>query len=100
MQTVFRAILREEIDWKPFAAFSPSVRLAVIVGQPLQDGPYGIRIKVTVVELMPHTHAEDRIYPVISGIFYIRLGDEFDAEKLQAYPPGSVIVAKGRSPHC
>jgi hypothetical protein len=41
---------------------------------------------------MPHRHPEDRVYTVISGIFYIGLGDKFDAEKLQAYPPRSVII--------
>jgi hypothetical protein len=25
---------------------------------------------------MPHWHREDRIYPVISGVFYIGLGDD------------------------
>ena len=75
-QAVFRAILPEEIDWKPFAAFPASVRLAVVVGQPLQDGPYTIRVKVPRgVKLMPHRHPEDRIYTVISGVFYIGLGD-------------------------
>ncbi len=70
-QVVFRAVLPEEIDWKPFAAFPPSVRLAVVVGQPLQDGPYTIRVKVPRgVKLMAHRHPEDRIYTVISGIFY------------------------------
>ena len=33
-QEVFRAILAEDVDWKPFPAFPPSVRLAVVVGQP------------------------------------------------------------------
>jgi predicted ATPase len=33
-QAVFRAILPEDIDWKPFPAFPPSVRLAVVVGEP------------------------------------------------------------------
>src|SRR5215475_2045407 len=85
-QAVFRAILPEEIDWKPFAAFPPSVSLAVVVGQPLQDGPYTIRVHVPQdVRLMPHRHPEDRMYTVISGIFYIGLGDYFDAEKLVAY---------------
>jgi hypothetical protein len=36
---------------------------------------------------MPHSHREDRIYTVISGIFYIGLGDKLDAGKLEAYPP-------------
>ena len=33
-QAVFRSVLPEVIDWWPFPAFPPSVRLAVIVGQP------------------------------------------------------------------
>jgi len=51
------------------------------------------------VKLMPHRHPEDRIYTVVSGIFYIGLGDEFDAEKLQAYPPGAVIILPGNTSH-
>lgn len=99
-QGVFRAILPEEIDWKPFAAFPPSARLAVLVGQPSQPGPYTIRVKVPGgVKLMPHRHPEDRIYTVISGIFYIGVGDEFDAEKLHAYPPGAVVVLPGNTSH-
>ena len=43
-QDVFRSILPEEIDWKPFPSFPPSVRLAVVVGQPSEAGPYTIRV--------------------------------------------------------
>jgi quercetin dioxygenase-like cupin family protein len=99
-QAVFKAILPEEIEWKPFPAFPPSARLAIVVGQPLREGPYTIRVKVPGgVKLMAHSHPEDRIYTVISGIFYIGLGDKFDAEKLQAYPPGSVIILPGNTSH-
>ena len=70
-----KATLPENIDWKPFAAFPPSVRLAVVVGQPSESGPYMIRVKVPGgVKLMPHRHSEDRIYTVIAGVFYIGLG--------------------------
>jgi quercetin dioxygenase-like cupin family protein len=99
-QAAFRAVLPEEIDWKPFPAFPSSVRLAVVVGDPFREGPYTIRVKVPGgVKLMPHRHPEDRIYTVVSGIFYIGLGDDFDAEKLQAYPPGAVIILPGNTPH-
>ena len=99
-QAVFKAILPEKIEWKPFAVFPPSARLAIVVGQPLREGPYTIRVKVPGgVKLMPHSHPEDRVYTVISGIFYIGLGGEFDAEKLQAYPPGSVIILPGNTSH-
>jgi len=59
-----------------------------------------IRVRVPGgVKLMPHRHSEDRIYTVISGVFYIGVGEEFDPEKLEAYPPGSVIVLPGNTPH-
>jgi len=95
-QAVFRAILPEEVDWKPFPAFPPSVRLAIVVGQPLQEGPYTIRVKVPAGV---HRHPEDRVYTIISGIFYIGLGNRFDTDKLQAYPPGSVIILPGNTSH-
>jgi len=96
----FRSVLPEDIDWKPFAAFPPSARLAVVVGDPTKAGPYVIRVKVpSGVRLMPHKHPEDRVYTIISGVFYIGLGEQFDANKLQAYPPGSVIVLPGNTHH-
>jgi quercetin dioxygenase-like cupin family protein len=99
-QSTFAAILPEEVDWKPFPSFPPSARLAILVGEPAQAGPYTIRVKVPKgVKLMPHRHPEDRVYTVISGAFYVGLGDEFDPEKLQAYPPGAVIILPGDTSH-
>jgi quercetin dioxygenase-like cupin family protein len=99
-ESKFRSILPEEIDWRPFAAFPPAVRLAVLVGDPSQPGPYVIRVKVpSGVRLMPHKHPEDRIYTVMSGVFYIGLGERFAGDKVQAYPPGSVVILPGDTPH-
>ena len=99
-QDVFRSVLPDNIDWQPFPAFPPTVRLAVVVGKPTEPGPYTIRVKVPHgVKLLPHRHPEDRVYTVITGVFYIGLGEQFDPEKLEAYPPGSVIVLPGNTPH-
>lgn len=99
-QSAFRSVLPEDIDWAPFAAFPPTVRLAVIVGDPSKPGPYVTRVKMpSDVKLMPHSHPEDRIYTVMSGVFYIGLGEHFDGDKLRAFPPGSVIVLPGGTSH-
>ena len=99
-ESSFKTILPEDVDWKPFAAFPPSVRLAVIAGQPAEAGPYTIRVKVPGgVKLMPHRHSEDRVYTIISGVFYIGLGDRFDADKLEAFAPGTVVVLPGNTSH-
>jgi quercetin dioxygenase-like cupin family protein len=96
----FHAIRAEDIEWKTFAAYPPGVRMAVIVGDPARPGPYVIRVKVPMgTRMMPHRHPEDRIYTVMSGVFYIGLGAEFDESRLTAFAPGSVIVLPGGQAH-
>ena len=95
-----RAILPDDVEWNPFPALPPSVRLAVLVGQPANTGPYTIRVRVPCgVKLQPHRHPEDRVYTVISGIFYIGIGEQFAPDALRAYPPGTVVVLPGDTPH-
>src|SRR3954454_2242420 len=99
-QANFKAILPEDIDWKPFPAFPAGARLAIMVGHPAEPGPYVVRVKLPAgAKLMPHRHPEDRIYTVMSGVFYIGLGETFDEAQLTAYPPGAVIVLPGGTAH-
>jgi quercetin dioxygenase-like cupin family protein len=96
----FKAILPEQIDWKPFASFPLGVLLAVVVGHPAEAGPYVIRVKAPLgAKLMPHRHPEDRVYTVMSGVFYIGLGEKFDGDAVTAYPPGTVLVLPGDTWH-
>jgi hypothetical protein len=44
-QDRFRSVLCEGIEWTPFPAFQPTARLAVLVGEPSQPGPYVIRVR-------------------------------------------------------
>jgi len=98
--TALKSTLPEDVAWKPFPAFPPAARLAVIAGDPSHAGPYTIRVKLPHgTKLMPHRHPEDRVYTVISGVFYIGLGEEFDAAKLRAYPPGAVVLLPGGTSH-
>jgi quercetin dioxygenase-like cupin family protein len=96
----FKAILPDDIAWHRFDAFPAGVRLAILVGHPAQPGTYVVRVKAPGgAKLLPHMHPEDRIYTVISGVFYIGRGDRFDGDNVTAYPPGSVLVLPGNTPH-
>ena len=99
-QDRFRVISAEDVEWKPFAAFPPAARLAILVGDPTKHGPYVIRVKLPGgTKMLPHRHPEDRIYTVISGVFYIGLGADFNEAELTAHSPGSVIILPGNQPH-
>jgi hypothetical protein len=96
----FHVIHSEDVIWKVFPGFPAGARLAVLVGDPTKPGPYLIRVKLSAgVKMLPHKHPEDRIYTVISGVFYIGLGEEFDESKLSAHAPGSVLILPGGQPH-
>jgi quercetin dioxygenase-like cupin family protein len=96
----FHAIRSEDVVWTTLAAYPPAVRLAIMVGDPGKPGPYTIRVKVPDgVKMMPHKHPEDRVYTVMSGVFYIGLGEAFDETKLMAFAPGSVVVLPGGQSH-
>ena len=96
----FHAIRSEDVIWRPLAAFPPEARLAVLVGDPTLPGPYVIRVRLPGgIRLAPHRHPEDRIYTVISGVFYVGLGEVFDEQKLQAFAPGSIVVLPGGQAH-
>ena len=99
-QGLFHVIRAEDVVWKPFAAFPTLARLATLVGDPMRPGPYVIRVRLPAnVRMMPHRHAEDRIYTVISGVFYVGVGEVFDERKLTAHGPGSVVVLPAGTPH-
>jgi hypothetical protein len=95
-QERFVSVLPEQIDWKPFAAFPAGVELAVVVGNPTKAEPYVTRVRAPLgSKLMPHRHPEDRVYTVISGVFYIGFGDTFDGDAVVAYPPGTALILPG-----
>ena len=93
-------VLPEALVWRPFPAFPPQARLAVVAGCLIEHGMYVIRAKVpNGVKFMPHRHPENRIYTVMSGVFYIGVGEHFNGEAMIAYPPGSTVLLPGDTPH-
>ena len=93
------AINPEQIIWTADPAV-PGLQKSVLVGDAAQAGPFVKRVRLAAGALFkPHTHPEDRIYTVLSGILYIGYGDTFDDSQLRAYPAGSILVVPGGASH-
>jgi len=67
-----------------------AIQTIVLKGNPDQAGVYTIMLRVPAhTRIAAHSHRDDRVATVISGIWHIGYGDKFDQAKLKALPPGS-----------
>jgi hypothetical protein len=67
------------------------VHTKVLFGDPSKAGFYSILLYVPAhTTIQSHSHRDDRMATVVSGIWYFGYGDNFNAESLKKLPPGSV----------
>jgi len=91
--------LPNEIEFK--APLNPGAPAgASLYGSPSKAGLYVNRVKFTPgFKVMPHFHPDERTVVVLSGTFYMGLGEQFDESKMKAYPPGTFLSEPAQMPH-
>jgi quercetin dioxygenase-like cupin family protein len=76
--------------WMAGTGMLAGTQVAVLMGDPSKPGPYVIRLKVPANTSIPaHYHGGTEVVTVVSGTFYVGLGDKMDASKVTAFPAGS-----------
>lgn len=66
------------------------IRTRVLKGDPTKRGLYTIELDVPAhTRIEAHTHPDDRVVTVVSGVWSFGYGSRFDAKALKALPPGS-----------
>lgn len=87
-------LIEPELKWADAPPALPSgAKLAVLEGDPAQAGPFTMRIKVPAnYKVAPHWHPADEHVTVISGGFYMGLGDKFDEKVMKELTPGGFAV--------
>jgi len=80
-----------EIKWQEGPPSLPKgAMIAVLEGNPNKEGPFVFRVKVPDgYRVPPHTHPKTERVTVISGTFYIGMGDKFDETKTRPLPAGA-----------
>jgi quercetin dioxygenase-like cupin family protein len=73
---------------------------AFVLGSTKQSGLYVITALYPFgLKSTPHVHPDQRVMTVISGTFYAGTGDRFDESKVQALPPGSILIIPPNTLH-
>jgi quercetin dioxygenase-like cupin family protein len=80
-----------EIKWQEGPPSLPKgAMIAVLEGNPSQEGPYVFRVKLPDgFRVQPHTHSHPERVTVIAGTFNFGMGDQFDVTKTRAMPAGT-----------
>jgi quercetin dioxygenase-like cupin family protein len=78
----------------------PGTRLAVVQGDPSKEGAFVYRLKMPAeYRIPPHLHKAGENVTVLSGTFYIGLGEKFDQGTGQALPAGGFVSIPPNHPH-
>jgi hypothetical protein len=68
----------------------PGAKVALLEGNPAKPGPFVIRVKLPDgYRVPPHTHLKRERVTVVSGTFYIGMGDKFDRARGKKMPAGA-----------
>jgi quercetin dioxygenase-like cupin family protein len=75
-------------------------QFVVISGDPSKDGPYVVRLRLPAGYRIPaHHHPTSEYVTVLSGTFYIGMGDKLDESKGVELRPGGFAEAPARMNH-
>ena len=90
-----------DMQWGPAPPMLPKgARIAVLQGDPGKAGPFVLRLMTPgPYRLPPHWHSQDEQLTVISGTFFLGLGDTMDAKKAHALPAGGFHHLPAKAHH-
>lgn len=87
-------VIPGDLQWHDGPASLPAgAQMAVIEGDPKQEGLFTMRLKLPADYRIPaHWHPADEHVTVISGTFFMGMGDVLDTAKGTRLPPGGYAV--------
>jgi quercetin dioxygenase-like cupin family protein len=81
----------ETIEWKAGPPSLPAgSKMAALEGDPTKEGPFVMRLQMPEgYHIPPHTHPKTEHVTVISGAFYLAMGEKLNRGDAKQVPTGS-----------
>ena len=78
----------------------PGAKLAIVQGDPAKEGLFVYRVKMPAnFKIPPHFHKAGENVTVLSGVFFIGLGEKFDQGSGKELPVGGFASIPPTHPH-
>lgn len=95
-----RMVSPDELKWSDIPSLPPGAKVAVIEGPLNEAVPFTFRLKFPANYQIPaHWHPAVERVTVLSGTFYMGVGDKLDTQKSMALPPGSMMILQPKTNH-
>lgn len=94
MMAEHRLLTPAEIQWAAGPASLPAgAQFSMLYGDASKEGLFAMRLKLPAgYAIPPHSHPRPEIVTVVSGTFYLGMGEAADREKTKALPAGSFFA--------
>ncbi len=91
----------EEVTYQPGPATLPEgAQIAVLLGNPAEEGAFVIRLKFPAgYEVPPHRHSKEEHLTVLSGRFGMSTGELHDKTGITPLMPGGFVRIPAGHPH-
>jgi quercetin dioxygenase-like cupin family protein len=91
----------KDMKWGPAPPSLPKgAKVTVLQGDPGKSGPFVLRLMTPgAYTIPPHWHSQDEQLTVISGTFYLGLGDKYDVKKATGLPAGGFHFLPAKEHH-
>ena len=78
----------------------PGAKLAIVSGDPGKEGLFVYRVKAPAnYKIPPHFHKASENVTVLSGVFFIGVGQKFDQGAGHELPVGAFVAVPAMHPH-
>jgi len=99
-QSDHRMIAAKDLKWSDVPSLPPGARITVIEGPMTEAVPFTVRIRLPANYQIPaHMHPAVERVTVLSGVFYMGMGDKVDMAKAMAVGPGDMMIMAANTPH-
>ena len=93
-------VVPSELKWMDVPSLPPGAKLAVIEGPVDQAGPFTMRLKFPANYILPaHSHPVVERCTVLSGTFYMGVGDKIDKTRSRPLPAGGIAIMPAGMTH-
>lgn len=95
-----RMIEAKDLKWADVPSLPAGAKIAVIEGPMNEAVPFTVRLRFPENYRIPaHVHPAAERVTVLSGVFYMGLGDRLDAAKAMPLGVGGVMIMEPNTPH-